>query len=87
VLARMIQAAVTEGCWESWSRIAAPTLIALGGAGTQLPSKELSRMLTEQPEARYAEVAGAGHELHLEEPALWRAAVTAFLEEVERPPG
>jgi pimeloyl-ACP methyl ester carboxylesterase len=87
VLTRMIREAVSEGCWESWSRIDCPTLIVRGAAGSQLPSEELSLMLTEQPEARSADVAGAAHELHLEEPALWRATITAFLAQVERPAG
>jgi pimeloyl-ACP methyl ester carboxylesterase len=44
-------------------------------------------MLTELPGARSVELPDAAHELHLEEPALWSAAVSAFLEEVTGPAG
>lgn len=79
VLARMIQEALAEDCWAPWSRIACPTLIVRGGASTELRVEEVSLMLAELPGARCAEVPGASHELHLEEPELWRAAVSDFL--------
>jgi len=85
VLARMIQEAIAEGCWADWSRIACPTLIVRGARNSELPSEEVSLMLSELPTARCAEIPNAAHELHLEEPALWRAAVTEFLAQVARP--
>ncbi len=87
VLGRMIQKAVADGCWEAWSRIECPTLVVRGAQSSQLPSEEVSLMLTELPRARCAEVPEAAHELHLEEPALWRAAVCEFLDEVAGPAG
>ena len=87
VLGRMVQEAVADGCWEAWSRIACPTLVVRGAQSSQLPSEEVSLMLTELSRARCAEVPEAAHELHLEEPALWRAAVSGFLDEVAKPAG
>jgi pimeloyl-ACP methyl ester carboxylesterase len=78
VLERMLCAVAGEDCWDDWSRLACPTLIVRGGHG-ELPPAELDRMLAEQSLARSIELPGAGHEVHLEEPALWRLAVTEFL--------
>jgi pimeloyl-ACP methyl ester carboxylesterase len=83
VLAQMLREAAAEDCWEAWSRVTRPTLIVRGGHG-ELPSEELDQMLAELPGAENVELAGAGHELHLEEPQLWRAAVTEFLDRVPR---
>jgi pimeloyl-ACP methyl ester carboxylesterase len=85
VLGRMVQEAVAEGCWEAWSKIACPTLIVRGGSSRELPSEEVSLMLSELPGARCAELPDAAHEVHLEDPALWKAAVSGFLDEVARP--
>ncbi|HKZ12341.1 MAG TPA: alpha/beta hydrolase [Solirubrobacterales bacterium] len=84
VLGRMIQAAVADDCWADWSRIACPTLVVRGGASGQLPSEEVSLMLTELSGAQCAELPGAAHELHLEEPDLWRATVVEFLDQLPR---
>jgi pimeloyl-ACP methyl ester carboxylesterase len=84
VLGRMIGAAVAEDCWESWSGIACPTLVVRGAESGETPAEVVSLMLTELPGARCAEVVDAAHELHLEQPALWRDAVTAFLDSVGR---
>lgn len=79
VLERMLRGVAAEDCWGDWWRITAPTLIVYGEHG-DLPDAEVTRMLAELPTARCAEVADAAHELHLEQPALWRAAVTGFLD-------
>lgn len=84
VLGRMIGAAVAEDCWASWSGIACPTLVVRGAESGETPAEVVSLMLTELPGARCAEVADAAHELHLEQPALWRDAVTAFLDSMGR---
>jgi pimeloyl-ACP methyl ester carboxylesterase len=34
------------------------------------------------PEARHVEIPGAGHDVHLDQPELWREAVETFLGEV-----
>lgn len=84
VLARMIRATAAEDCWEAWSGIACPTLVVRGSGRGGFPIEEVRQMLAELPGARSAEVADAGHELHLEAPALWRAAIGEFLDHAPR---
>lgn len=81
VVTRMLREVAAEDCWQDWSRIACPTLIVRGGEG-ELPVDEADRMLSELPGARYVELPGVGHEVHLEETGLWRAAVSGVLEDV-----
>jgi pimeloyl-ACP methyl ester carboxylesterase len=80
VVTRMLQEAVAEDCWEEWSRIACPTLVVRGAEG-DLPAAEASRMRSTLSGARFVELPGAGHEVHLDETGAWRAAVAGFLEE------
>jgi pimeloyl-ACP methyl ester carboxylesterase len=84
VLTQMLREVATEDCWEEWSRIACPTLI-VRGSKADLPAEEADRMRSQLPGARYVELPGVGHEVHLQETDLWRAAVTGFLEDVATP--
>jgi pimeloyl-ACP methyl ester carboxylesterase len=83
VLARMLREAAAEDCWEDWSRISCPTLIVRGGHG-EVSTAELDRMVGDLPAAVTAELPDAGHELHLEQPQLWRVAITEFLGRLPR---
>jgi pimeloyl-ACP methyl ester carboxylesterase len=77
----MLREVAAEDCWEEWSRIACPTLIVRGGEG-DLPADEADRMRSQLPGVRYVELSGIGHEVHLQETDLWRAAVSGFLEDL-----
>ncbi|MFT3862865.1 MAG: alpha/beta hydrolase [Solirubrobacterales bacterium] len=81
VVTRMLRDVAARDCWEEWSRIDCPTLIVRGGDG-EIPDGEAARMRSDRPDARYVELPGVGHEVHLEKIDLWRAAVSRFLEEV-----
>ncbi len=78
VVTRMLREVAAGDCWEDWSRIACPTLVVRGGQG-ELPDEEVGRMLADLPAAGYAELPDVGHEVHLEQPALWSDAVSGFL--------
>jgi pimeloyl-ACP methyl ester carboxylesterase len=41
-------------------------------------------MVEELAGARAVEIADAGHDLHLEQPLLWREALEAFLDALDR---
>lgn len=76
VVERSLQELV-ESCWEAWARVVAPTLIVRAERGVAIGQVE--RMLELQPRATFVEVAGAQHDLHLEQPAAWRRALSSFL--------
>ena len=69
---------VGQGYWDEWKRIECPTLVVRAGEGT-LPEADAGRMVASLRKASLSEIPGAGHDVHLEAPAEWRAAVEGFL--------
>lgn len=67
--------------WEEWEQIRCPTLIvrAKGGEGCPATYGRMTRLL---PGSRLVEIPDAGHDVHLDQPARWRAAVEDFLASV-----
>jgi pimeloyl-ACP methyl ester carboxylesterase len=63
--------------WGEWGRIACPALIvrAAGEAG----AADAVRMRDALPRSELVEIAGAGHDVHLDRPRAWRAALERFL--------
>jgi pimeloyl-ACP methyl ester carboxylesterase len=64
--------------WDRWEAIRCPTLIVRGEHGA-LSRDEVERMLALLPGAQFAQIDGAGHDLHLDQPERWRTVVTDFL--------
>ncbi|MGD2045825.1 MAG: 2-succinyl-6-hydroxy-2,4-cyclohexadiene-1-carboxylate synthase [Gemmatimonadota bacterium] len=64
--------------WESLTGIETPTLLVVGALDRKFVGIA-ERMAGLMPDARVVVVPGAGHTVHLERPAAWLAAVTAFL--------
>lgn len=64
--------------WDEWERVRCPTLV-VGGANSFVPQEELREMVQRNPHARFAQIADAGHDLHLEQPEAWREAAEEFL--------
>jgi pimeloyl-ACP methyl ester carboxylesterase len=64
--------------WDEWGQIRCPTLIvrAKGGEGCPAIYERMNRSL---PGSRLVEISDAGHDVHLDQPAHWRAAVEDFL--------
>jgi pimeloyl-ACP methyl ester carboxylesterase len=79
VMERMLREVTARDCWRDWSRVACPALIVRGAEG-DLPLEEACRMEAELPLSRRVELPGSGHEVHLDQPALWRDIVSEFLE-------
>jgi pimeloyl-ACP methyl ester carboxylesterase len=67
--------------WKEWGSISVPTLIVAGEQGT-LPATAVTRMLALVPAARFAQIPGAGHDLHLETTEEWVRLLERFLEEI-----
>lgn len=65
--------------WTEFERLTCPTLLVTGEHGV-LPADEIARMAA-HPAVRAVRIAGAGHDVHLDSPDAWRAAVTDFLGE------
>jgi pimeloyl-ACP methyl ester carboxylesterase len=63
------------------SRIAVPTLLIAGERDAAAPMKTMQRMADGIRSARRVVVPGAGHLIHLERPAAFRAALDPFLAE------
>jgi pimeloyl-ACP methyl ester carboxylesterase len=61
------------------ARIAVPTLLIAGELDQAAPLRTMQRMAEAIPDARLEVVPGAGHLVHLERPAAFRAALLPFL--------
>ena len=64
--------------WGRLPEIEVPTLLVVGALDATY-AEIARRMADAMPHARVAEVAEAGHTVHLEQPNAWLAAVTGFL--------
>jgi pimeloyl-ACP methyl ester carboxylesterase len=65
--------------WPLWRAIACPILLVRGGDSDVLSPEIAKRMLDENPNARLAEVAGAGHTVPGDQPAVFQALLAEFL--------
>jgi pimeloyl-ACP methyl ester carboxylesterase len=83
VLAALAQANGQDH-WRAWAAIRAPTLVVRAGAGVS--RGETQEMLDLLPHARLEQIAGSGHDVHLDAPGAWREALEAFLP-APAPPG
>ncbi|KQY64660.1 MULTISPECIES: alpha/beta fold hydrolase [unclassified Nocardioides] len=63
---------------EEWAAVTAPTLLVRGENG-MIPGDQFDRMLMARPETRLVTVPHAGHDVHLEQPTAWLAALEEFL--------
>jgi len=70
-------AAAADARWDEWRRIRAPALIVRGERG-DLSEEEAAEMASALPTAELVTLRG-GHDVHLDEPEAWRAAVEGFL--------
>ena len=68
-----------KAAWESCAHIAVPTLVMRGELSDLLSPEIGQRMIEVIPDAKYVEVAGAGHPIPLDQPDAFLAAARAFL--------
>ncbi|GAA3454475.1 alpha/beta fold hydrolase [Dactylosporangium matsuzakiense] len=80
--ADMMEAAIrpvaAEARWAQWQAVRAPTLLIRGERGT-CPPEEDARMRALRPGVRYATIADAGHDAHLDQPEAWLTLLRAAL--------
>ncbi|MEU9609662.1 alpha/beta hydrolase [Streptomyces sp. NPDC048057] len=72
---------VHDAHWDELAQVHCPTLV-VRGLDSELGRAEAHEMVRVLPHGRYAEVTDAGHLIHYEHPAGWRAAIEPFLNEV-----
>ncbi|WP_305783269.1 alpha/beta fold hydrolase [Symbioplanes lichenis] len=70
VMGAAIAPVLAAARWDEWAAITAATLLVRGERGI-IPQAEVDRMLELQPAARLVEVAGAEHDVHLDQPEAW----------------
>jgi pimeloyl-ACP methyl ester carboxylesterase/RimJ/RimL family protein N-acetyltransferase len=86
VMQQTLREAISQPRWQEWERIRCPTLIVRAGSGTLDPN--VARAMTDRlPQAQLAEIPDAAHDLHLDRPAEWRAALTGFLDTLDQHAG
>ena len=79
VMVRTLREAVSRSLWAEWERISCPSLVVRAGDGSVAPG-DAQAMAARGQHARVVELAGAKHDLHLDRPAEWRAALTEFVD-------
>jgi pimeloyl-ACP methyl ester carboxylesterase len=84
VMVRTLREGTRRDYWEAWEYIQCPTLVVGAGQGF-LPAGTLLAMAERLPSARFVEIPGATHDLHLDRPGQWRETVAGFLA-TPRPP-
>ena len=64
--------------WPEWQAFRQPTLLVLGEHGW-IDSERVDHMLAVRPAVRRVMIAGAGHDVHLDQSQAWMRALDAFL--------
>ncbi|MFE9678410.1 alpha/beta fold hydrolase [Streptomyces sp. NPDC006259] len=72
---------VYDAHWEELTQVRCPTLVVRGLDG-ELGRAEAQEMVRVLPLGEYAEVPGAGHLVHYDQPEGWRTAIEPFLDGV-----
>lgn len=81
VMRETLIAVLSEPTWADWAQIECPTLIVRGENGT-LSAETAAGMAARRPGVKEVEIAGAGHDVHLEQPQSWQSALGRFLEQL-----
>ena len=79
IMAAAIRGVAATARWPEWQGLTVPTLLIMGEHGT-VPAGEVRRMRSLRPGVRHAVVPGAGHDVHLDEPAVTARLVADFLD-------
>jgi pimeloyl-ACP methyl ester carboxylesterase len=80
VLVRTLRESFAEPCWEACDAVACPALVVRAGKGS-LSAQDAEAMRRRLAAGRLVVLEDAGHDLHLERPGEWRAALEGFLNE------
>lgn len=64
--------------WIEWEGLKQPTLLVLGESGA-IDQARIARMLAIRPQTELVTIAGAGHDVHLDQPQAWLHALDDFV--------
>ena len=78
VMVRTMAPVFARESWPEWESLPQPTLLVLGQTGS-IDSGQIDRMLEARPATRRVTIAGAGHDVHLDQPRAWLDTLDAFL--------
>jgi pimeloyl-ACP methyl ester carboxylesterase len=82
VLAEMLRQAISAPSWTEWEHIRCPTLVVQAGDGG-VDAETAAEMVERLPGVRMVELAGAAHDLHLDQPDEWREILSNFLDSLD----
>ena len=69
----------TRDYWIEWQRVQCPTLL-VSGELSATPKHDLIEMTQRLTLCRHISIANAAHDVHLEQPEVWREIVQSFLQ-------
>ena len=78
VMLRIMEPIFGREAWPEWEQLPQPALLILGEAG-MIDQARIERMLSVRPQTRLVTIAAAGHDVHLEQPQAWLAALDELL--------
>jgi pimeloyl-ACP methyl ester carboxylesterase len=78
VMTRTMAPIFAREYWPEWESLPHPTLLVLGQTGINAPGRA-DRMLAVRPRTRRVTIAGAGHDVHLDQPQAWLQVLDEFL--------
>jgi pimeloyl-ACP methyl ester carboxylesterase len=84
VMTQTVRDAARQSYWTDWDRVSCPILVVRGTHGIVDP-EVAEAMIDRQPRAQLVELAGAGHDLHLDQPGEWCRALSNFFDAVDGP--
>ena len=82
VMARTLREATQRSYWVQWERISCPVLVVRAGRG-QLSAADARAMAERGQRVEVVDLPAAGHDLHLDSPDEWLAAVGRFLDALD----
>jgi pimeloyl-ACP methyl ester carboxylesterase len=80
VMVQALEDSSRNSYWEEWQRVQCPTLIVRAANADGRGVYE--RMASSGPNTRLVEVENAGHDVHLDQPSAWRAALDGYLSQL-----
>jgi pimeloyl-ACP methyl ester carboxylesterase len=86
VMVQTLREAASRSYWQEWDRIRCPVLVIRAGRGI-IPVDDAQAMADRARHPTLAELEGAEHDLHLDRPDEWHAALREFLDSLESPSG